>query len=578
MLLVLAGLLVSMTSDWLSTSPRSGLALAAVIFAAIYVAAAGIIIDIAYTFVHGCLHSSSSPFQSTASRLVETIGSRLSRLFESIKTSHIPATVSHGTSARHSGDFDRVNKEEIQTFYDSVQTTHDDDSLNLAAVALSSAINDNIVLLSHSLREVVLSDNTIKTMHYLLSSEASIRANVTAAVSIGNVYGTLICPSSVTEIQRILILCTYIRDVFICTCSQDDQADLVRALMSAAEWCSVTTTGSWHSSLLWNSHFSKAMVYILIVDQYWPRYNFTKTNHSTMTLLLVDYRGQDIALRAMLTRSALEVIGSRLRSALPLSASASDEDVDDISWDLACDAMLASFAPMISTQNQTGFERIVQAFMSSTFMSRFAQYIIVLLVRRFSRIMGVKFVILAMESTPHDIEGLLKGTRAVVSTPDTLGQLATFEASPDTEQDSQLFMAGILRLVASIQNIMAPAHPDHFSKAYTYMFPCCEDDDDHPEPKRNCDFFCHYFCSIIRLLNRIRTLAVSLPFPDIEALGITWEELARTLAPATEDVLSHTVLREELDVDYITTIAHRNEVKAGILEAFRPFFMSAPQP
>lgn len=196
-------------SNWLSTSPRAGVALAAVIFAAIYIAAAGIIII--YTLIHGCLHSSSSPFQSTASRFVEIIGRHISRLFESIRTHVIPTTVSHATFAKYNGNFHTMNEEETQTFHDSVQTTHDDASLDLATAALFS-----VILLKFD-NEIVFSDNAIQTLHYLLSSEASIRANVTAAASIVNGYGTLVYPSSITEMQRTLIFCAHSRTAFSST-------------------------------------------------------------------------------------------------------------------------------------------------------------------------------------------------------------------------------------------------------------------------------------------------------------------------------------------------------------------------
>lgn len=153
-LLLLAGLLDSMISDWLSTSPRSGLALAAVILAGIYVATAGMIII--YTFVHGCLDSSKSPFQSTASRVVETFTTRLhppqdknpppfilreeelDNLHPTVQTALDDRSWTPDLGPRHHKNRSKttLNKEELYTFYASVQTTHDDHSLDLAAAAL----------------------------------------------------------------------------------------------------------------------------------------------------------------------------------------------------------------------------------------------------------------------------------------------------------------------------------------------------------------------------------------------------------------------------------------------------------
>lgn len=182
-LFFLAGLLDSMTSDWLSASPRSGLSLASAILAAINVAAAGDIII--YTFIHGCLHPSTSPFQSTASHYAEICGRHLSRLYRSLMSrlrSMMDVLLAGAASS------ERAVHEELQAYYTSVQTTHDDDSLDLAAAALLNTLKLNLKFSSYRGGSLVLSDQAVQTLHFLLSPKASIRSNVTAALSICQIY------------------------------------------------------------------------------------------------------------------------------------------------------------------------------------------------------------------------------------------------------------------------------------------------------------------------------------------------------------------------------------------------------
>lgn len=163
-LLFLAGLLDSMVSDWLSTSPRSGLCLVAVILAGVYVATAGMIII--YTFIHGCLYPLKSPFQSTASRGVETLMTRLKTLMPRLRPTQdeTPPHIS-------------LSQEELDTFYASVQTTHDDNSLDLAAAALYATLAADL----RCQPGYILSRGAVRAIHFLLSSEASVQSNVTAA-------------------------------------------------------------------------------------------------------------------------------------------------------------------------------------------------------------------------------------------------------------------------------------------------------------------------------------------------------------------------------------------------------------
>ncbi|EIM83827.1 uncharacterized protein STEHIDRAFT_159444 [Stereum hirsutum FP-91666 SS1] len=558
-LLFLVGLLDSMATDWLSTSPRSPLALAAVTIATIPLGAAGMIII--YTFIHGCIYSSSSPFQSTASRFVEVYGRRLAQMLHSIGAHTQPAqnaadAALRRPSGKRSADHHGMLQEELQTFYASVQTTHDDDSLDFAAAALSDALEAEVSLQRRRIPlGPVLSKHALQTLYFFLSSEASIRSNVTAASSILRIFG----PNLSWELPF----------------EHGVRADIVRSLKIAAERCSATTTGFSCSSLLWNSDFAKAMVCV-VTDKIWSLPVSILETSSTMMLLLSDYSAIPIEDRALVreefTSHALDVIEARLRLGMQPLAPKDNFDVDEEAWDLVCDEMLAPFAPALLSQKP--LEQNMRGFMPFTLLNpHCSKPAVSILVRWFVRTMGIKFVTLAMNTTADEIEGALLKPQLERDIVDILGQLVTFKTSPDPEQDSWLLVLELSRLVTSVQNVSAPAHPGGLIPTEVWTFPYCSQKNDNLE---HCDFLCYYRCSIIRLLDRARTLAIQLPFPDLETLDVTWEGLSQTLAAVSEDLLSYTASRDP--GRSATTISHRNDVKACILQAFSPFFTPAPHP
>lgn len=130
------------------------------------------------------------------------------------------------------------------------------------------------------------------------------------------------------------------------------------------------------------------------------------------------------------------------------------------------------------------------------------------------------------------------------------------------------------KLVVSTPDILL--HPSGFWGLTMVQLPFC----DHAG--HSCDGFCHFADSIIKLLEKARSLVVDLPFPDVETLGVTWEALSLALTPPTEDTVKLFAGRNrgyftEIDPEFFFTIDHRYVVKACILEAFRPFFESTSQ-
>ncbi|EIM83828.1 uncharacterized protein STEHIDRAFT_159445 [Stereum hirsutum FP-91666 SS1] len=110
-----------------------------------------------------------------------------------------------------------------------------------------------------------------------------------------------------------------------------------------------------------------------------------------------------------------------------------------------------------------------------------------------------------------------------------LDQLTEFKVSPDPEQDARLLILELSKLVVSTTDILL--HPSGFWGLTMVQLPFC----DHAG--HSCDGFCHFADSIIKLLEKARSLVVDLPFPDVETLGVTWEALSLALTPPTEDTV-----------------------------------------
>lgn len=301
------------------------------------------------------------------------------------------------------------------------------------------------------------------------------------------------------------------------------------------------------------------------------KHDFAEIN-GTIRLLLADYRDLlqiEVPLRESVAHHALSVTKAKLLSALPLSTPERDWDVDETAWDFACDTVLAPFASVIQVQTLVSehLKRSVQAFISSKALGRSDRPVIYALVRWLSKTLGTKFAVLVIQSIVHCLENVREHPQ--IHQIDVLDQLTVFKVSPDpvTVQDAQLVIREVLKLMAAARKALTPAHPES---------PCCQEKSHY-----SCDFFCFYRPSIVRLLEKARSLAVSLPLTDANSLEMAREELSLTLAPVmdSEDHVGHLAARDPRwpIIGRMTTLNHRNEVKAHLLEEFRPFFMPTPR-
>lgn len=225
-LLFIVGLLDNMLSTALPLSAPLAPILAAGAISCVCVALVAVYIG--FTLVHGGLYPTDSPYQTTLSQLIESYGRTVIGWFSQVyKTTtgfvtstfvswitifrkrrpresaiplgHVepPSRDMTSRGATTSGEFVRpdltelsmylstfdpitVDDSEYEAFHTAVQTTHEDDSLDQAAAALAPLMFErqrvDIARVSGDTTE-----QEMQTVVYLLSAEASVRCNVTAA-------------------------------------------------------------------------------------------------------------------------------------------------------------------------------------------------------------------------------------------------------------------------------------------------------------------------------------------------------------------------------------------------------------
>ncbi|KAJ7604927.1 hypothetical protein B0H17DRAFT_1120606 [Mycena rosella] len=189
-LLFIAGIMDVLLSTVLQISPRptlifvtTSLCLASIITVASVLLAA---------FIDGGLNPSTSPFQSSLASLLRAgmiiAASILSR------RSHYAFSVLRASPSEHSGDPEKqlsdpsdnatLSADVVRSYHEIVQDTHDDDALDLAASALLDILKG-----SGFSRRVDITETERATFTHLLSPEASIRSNRTAAEVFAATYG-----------------------------------------------------------------------------------------------------------------------------------------------------------------------------------------------------------------------------------------------------------------------------------------------------------------------------------------------------------------------------------------------------
>lgn len=123
-----------------------------------------------YALIHASIWSSASPFQAMIRRVI----SRIAGIF---RTSDPPLSDKESSITRTSET--NLTEMERDIYFAVVQTTNNDDSLNQASAALRYNLERSLDSSLDSCR--TLSHAEVKAVLHLLSPEASLRSNLTAA-------------------------------------------------------------------------------------------------------------------------------------------------------------------------------------------------------------------------------------------------------------------------------------------------------------------------------------------------------------------------------------------------------------
>ncbi|KAF7323984.1 hypothetical protein MKEN_00620100 [Mycena kentingensis (nom. inval.)] len=149
-----------------------------------------------FTIVDGSIHPHSSPFQSKLSYAIhrvvvprlERINQKLYRTFRQNRDHHRAEGTTMQVRVAETVLPSPLEKETVQLYHEMVQITHEDENLDQAAGALFNIVHDDA---GFSFRErIVLSPQVCATLLHLLSPEASIRSNRTAASVIVRMQAT----------------------------------------------------------------------------------------------------------------------------------------------------------------------------------------------------------------------------------------------------------------------------------------------------------------------------------------------------------------------------------------------------
>lgn len=298
-LLFIVGLIDMLLSSSIPLSNSDALLFAAGVISCIFIVAIGIYTI--WTVVHGCTHPDLSPFQSTLSRVLVSRGpgwlktmkdmpSTCLKLWYKIVTSfrkmknyyllplfnaqqgdrhndngslhHEPVVAvpirDHPpiiyTAADFYGPHTVIAMHEHEAFHAALHHTHDDDVLDQAAAALLPLARSRVPIirgLLHGLdRKPCMSPLEKKAILYLLSDEASIRSNLTAAATL--------CLSQPFEEPGEYCI-PYPSNGHQCNFRVEFHPMLQHAAIRYSYHCSGLPT----SKQLLNCAFTKAMAYIL---------------------------------------------------------------------------------------------------------------------------------------------------------------------------------------------------------------------------------------------------------------------------------------------------------------------------
>lgn len=160
-----------------------------------------------WTVMHGCIHPETSPFQSTLSQLLTVHGARLHMALQSAfaafmglyrswlkkilkliiglhdELDHPLNSMEAGStslipSQKEEVDDARLASHEIDAYHSALQQTHEDDIVDQAATIFRPSIQQPSPV---GIRGSGMTRDEFSSLCYILSDEASIRTNITAA-------------------------------------------------------------------------------------------------------------------------------------------------------------------------------------------------------------------------------------------------------------------------------------------------------------------------------------------------------------------------------------------------------------
>ncbi|KAJ7280117.1 hypothetical protein C8J57DRAFT_1712142 [Mycena rebaudengoi] len=143
---------------------------------------AGVVAFLGYSLFDGSVRAHNSPFQSTLAAMISThIMPLMQSSFLWLRAQSTLCLPLH-TSSGELPQITTTDKLVVQHYHETVQAMHDDDALDNASAALRSVLDHQ-----HRAWEPLREEETA-TLAHLLSPEASIRANRTAAAAIAGFH------------------------------------------------------------------------------------------------------------------------------------------------------------------------------------------------------------------------------------------------------------------------------------------------------------------------------------------------------------------------------------------------------
>jgi hypothetical protein len=178
--LFLAGLLDLLLSNTFQVSPLPKVFLASSGIGLLSIAV--ILIFLFITLVHACIHPGTSPFSSSISIFFHKW---LVMTFKNCFY-HISPQIPESTTSTHPHNNENTrpgHQDVCITYHEIIPTISDDDTLDAASTALNQIILNQLPTSSHSVHDAValLNSEQCKTILHILSPEASLQSNLTAA-------------------------------------------------------------------------------------------------------------------------------------------------------------------------------------------------------------------------------------------------------------------------------------------------------------------------------------------------------------------------------------------------------------